>query len=887
MSVLPSARAALVLAAALAVGCRQRPDFNGGASIGMGLLRQAPGGVLRAADGWGMVDSATLGDGGEAVSQPGYSTAGWYPVSLPSTVLGALAADGVYPDLYQGKNLGTVDPAQFAGSWWFRMEFMAPDSVRGAHVVLHLDRINYRANVWLDGRRIASAAEIAGTFHVHELDVTYALVPGAVNALAIEVFPPDLDKDLAESWIDWNPPAPDSNMGIPGEVYFSVEAGVAVRSLQVTSALEVPSFASAALTVRAEVANNLDAPVDVTVAGSIEAVGFSQAVTLAAREVREVVFAPGDYPQLVLQAPRVWWPAQMGAQERYQLALDASAGAAGSAHATLGFGIRSVTSEITASGALQFRVNGRSIQIRGAGWSPDLLLRQDPARLEAELAYVRQLGLNAIRLEGHLESDRFFELCDQLGILVLAGWQCCDAWQDWANWGPEQNGIARDSMLDQARRLRNHPSVIDFLLGSDAAPPPEVEAAMVQALQQARWPNAITSSANSTDTPLLGASGLKMTGPYQWVAPSYWSLDTQGGGAFGFNSETGPGAAIPKLPAVQKMLDPVDQAALWGDGHVAQYHAGGGAYADLSIFNEALRARYGAPGSLDDYVLKAQVMQYEAERALFEAFGRNQAQDATGVIHWKLNSAWPSLIWNLYDADLIPAGAFFGVKKANEPLHIQFSYDDRSVVVLNRGNGALAGLLAKAVLYGLGGETLFSAQAAVDLGVDEVRSLFAVPAVPSQAAFLKLSLLDANGQAVSDNVYWLSATAEVFNDASDRWYAPETTAYADFTSLRDLPLTAVTASGTDQRNGEDGVVKLQLANPSAKMAFFLQLELIGADGAEVAPVLWDDNDLTLLPGESRALSVRYHVPDLRGAQPMLRVSGWNVAPVEFPLPRAR
>ena len=877
--------AAVILAAALPIAAC-RPSLDGGPAIGSATILEESDGLTNANTGWAMAESAALVFGGELLSWPGYSTQGWYPVTLPSTVLAGLAAYGIYGDLYKGTKLQSVDWSRFSGSWWYRMEFVAPESFRGQRVFLHLDRINYRANVWLDRTLIASADQVAGTFRVHELDVSDVIVPGAHNALAIEVFPPQLDEDLAISWIDWNPPAPDANMGIPGKVYFSHTGLVTLRFPSVTSSLDLPSRSSAAMTVRAEIANNASVPVTATVTGTIEAVTFSQDVSLGPLETKEVLFAPGSFPQLVLQGPRVWWPAQMGSQEMYQLSLTANVGEEPSSRAALSFGIRTVASELTDSGHLVFRINGKRILIRGAGWSSDLLLRSDPGRLESEITYVKHLGLNAIRLEGHLEPDLFFELCDRLGILVLAGWQCCDAWQGWDRWGPEQLTIAGRSMVDQARRLRNHPSVIDFLIGSDAAPPLDVERMFVQSPQENNWPNPISPSAAGIETPLLGASGLKMTGPYQWVAPSYWYLDTQGGGAFGFNTETGPGTAIPKLDSIKSMLDPLEEAALWNDGYVAQYHAGGGSYSDVSIFNEALTARYGPPADLEDYVLKAQVMQYESERALFEAFGRNKYEPATGVIHWKVNSAWPSLIWNLYGYDLVPAGAYFGVKKANEILHIQYSYDDRSVVVVNDGPRAVTGLHARASIHDLDGSERFSADAPLDMPEDGVQRVLVLPDIanPSPTYFVKLSLDDSTGRTVSDNFYWLSNTLEVIDWSNDRWYAPATLQFADFTALGQLPMTSISATAYGSRDTDRGQVRVDLANNSPTVAFFLQLELKrGENGPEVAPVLWEDNDFSLMPGETRSTVVSYRVADLGGAEPALRLSGWNVPRTSVPL----
>ena len=882
------AAAGLAIAAQM-TACQQPARIVAAAPIGVATLVAEGDSILNAESGWGMMDAAGVTDPGESVSWPAYPTAGWVPVKVPGTVLEGLVANNSYGDLYQGQNLAAVDPARFSGAWWFNLKFIAPQSFRGRNVFLHLDRINYRANVWLNGKRIATADQVAGTFRLYELDISEVVMPGKLNALAIEVFPPDLQHDLAISWVDWNPGAPDANMGIPGKVYFTWDGPVSVRFPAVTSSLDLPSLSSAELTVRAELVNNTPGPVTATVAGTVGALTFSKDVPLLPRETRQVTFAPADFPQLVVRNPRVWWPAQMGAAELYRLSLTASVRQRLSSGAALSFGIRTVTSELTSDGNLLFRVNGKRILIRGAGWSGDLLLKSDPARMEAEIAYVRNLGLNAIRLEGHLESDRFFELCDEQGILVLAGWQCCDAWQGWAGWTPAKLAIAQSSMVDQARRLRSHPSVIDFLIGSDEAPPPVVEQLFVDALRSNGWPNPISPSAGQSETPLLGPSGVKMTGPYQWVAPGYWYDESQSGAAFGFNTETGPGGAIPKLAGLQKMLDPVEQAALWSQGSTPQYHAGQNEYGDLSVFNEALGARYGQPADLADYVLKAQLMQYEAERALFEAFGRNKYAQATGVIHWKLNSAWPSLIWNLYDHDLVPAGAYFGVKKANETLHIQYSYDDRSVVVVNHGPQPAPGLRARAAIYDLWGSERFSAEAQVDLPEDGVQSVLVLPQPDnlSTAYFVKLSLEDASGLVRSDNFYWLSTMPEAIDGSSQRWYAPATLTFADFTRLRELPLTAVAASGIDARGPDRGEVRLTITNPSPTVALFLQLELTRGDqGPEVAPVLWEDNDISLLPGETRTVAVSYRLADLEGNEPAVRLTGWNVPGTIVPLARS-
>ncbi|HEY4104839.1 MAG TPA: hypothetical protein VGM44_13155, partial [Polyangiaceae bacterium] len=302
---------------------------------------------------------------------------------------------------------------------------------------------------------------------------------------------------------------------------------------------------SAKLTLKASVTNTTAMPAHATVTAQIEQINLSQSVDLAANETKTISFDPSANAALALASPRLWWPAGLGTQELYQLTIAAAVNGQASNSETIQFGIRDVSATLTPAGYRLFSINGKRILIRGGGWASDMLLRESAEHLDEQFQYVRDLGLNAIRLEGKLEFDDFFAAADKYGILVIPGWMCCDHWQDWDKWTAADHQIAVASATTQAKRLRNHPSVIDFLIGSDEAPPAQVETEFVTAFQSADWPNPLGCSAADRSSPMLGKSGLKMPGPYDWVAPSYWMLDTQNGGAFGFNSETGPGPAIP------------------------------------------------------------------------------------------------------------------------------------------------------------------------------------------------------------------------------------------------------------------------------------------------------------------------------------------------------
>jgi exo-1,4-beta-D-glucosaminidase len=841
--------------------------------------------------GWSIQSSADVRQDGAALSTAAFRPRGWYGATLPSTVLGALVADRVYPDPYTGMNLRSIPGTSYAvgtnfsntpmppdspfrHSWWFRTEFTLPAEYKGKTIRLGFDGINFRAEVWLNGRRIATSEQMAGAWRLFEFDATAFARPGETNVLAVEVFPPQ-PHDLAITFVDWNPLPPDKNMGLWRDVWVAATGPVAIRFPSVATHLEAGVAAS--LTVRAELRNTGAQPVVGVLKGKIEGVEFSQPVRLAARETRVVRFAPEDFPQLRIANPRLWWPAEVGPQNLYPLDLEFETGGAVSDASSIQFGIREVASEIDGQGHRVFRINGKNILIRGAGYTFDMMLRSSPERQEDELRYVRDMNLNAVRFEGKMEDDHFLELCDRYGILVLAGWCCCDHWEQWPRWDQEDEAIAADSLRDQLKRLARHPAVFDWLYGSDNPPPPKIERMYLDILKEVEWPNPYQSSATAKTTTVTGATGVKMTGPYEYVPPSYWLLDTKRGGAHGFNTETGPGPAPPPIESLRRML-PAEH--LWPVDSWWDYHAGGGVFGNLRVFNQAMAARYGEPASLEDYSRKAQAMAYESHRAMFEAYGRNK-YTSTGVIQWMLNNSWPGMIWHLYDWYLRPGGSYFGAKKGCEPLHVQYSYDDRSIVVVNSHYRPFPGMKVSAKVYSLGMEELFSKEATADIAEDSSTRVFTLPETQglSTAYFVSLELRGAGGETVSRNFYWLSTAPETLDWDRSTWYYTPTKTYADFTALDKLPAVDLGVSARSELRDGGSVTIVTVTNPAKTLAFGVHLKVKkGADGEEVLPVLWEDNYFPLLPGESRQVTANYRAGALGTAKPYVEVDGWNVRP---------
>jgi exo-1,4-beta-D-glucosaminidase len=852
-------------------------------------------------EGWALQSSCLFLARGEQISTPGFRTNGWHSATVPTTVVSALVADKTYPDPYYGKNLrdipGTTYPigknfsllsmpqdSPFRCPWWYRIEFTLPASYKGRRVWLHFGGINNHANIWLNGQLVAGGKEIAGAYRTYDFDLSPMINRDGPNALAVETIA-QTEKDLGINWVDWNPAPPDKDMGLWRSVYLQSTRAVAIRHPMVVTHFPAATLDEAELTVETELRNASDMEITGFLDGQIEDVKFRQTLNLKPRETRVVRFTPDEFPQLRVKNPKVWWPYRMGAQDLHGLNLRFVVGDELSDEQNVRFGIREITSELNAQGARQFYVNGKKILIRGGGWSPDMLLRASRDRLQTDFRYVREMNLNTIRLEGKLETDEFYDLADEQGILIMAGWCCCDHWELWKHWQKGDLEIASASLRSQILRMRSHPSMLVWLNGSDMPPPADVETEYIKVLKETDWPNPYISSASATPTTVTGKSGVKMTGPYDYVPPNYWLVDTNKyGGAFGFNTETGPGPAVPLVSCLRKFI-PADH--LWPEDSFWNYHAGSEGFKDLSHFDGAMKSIYGAPAGLDDYEIKSQAMAYDGERAMFEAYSRNK-YTSTGVIQWMLNNAWPSLIWHLYDYYQQPAGGYFGTKKACEPLHVQYSYDDNSIVVVNSLYQKFIGLSVTAHLYDDSLRERFSKQVQTDVDADGVAEALKLPTdafnPTSPIYFVKLELQASDGKTVSTNFYWLSAKRNVYEWAKTTYKYTPVSSYEDFTALQNLPKVKLNVKESRDATADGPVVRLTVTNPSDHLAFQVRFGIQkSGQTSEILPVFWDDNYIELMPGESRKITARY-LPTSEVSGPLdLTIAGWNIDATTIPL----
>jgi exo-1,4-beta-D-glucosaminidase len=880
---------------------------------------------LALADGWQLSSARDVAATGSQLSRAGFAGTGWHQVRhMPATVLQALQDDGTYPDLYFGDNLLKKVPQDlYKQDWWYRTTFVAPSG----HSTYRLDfpGINYRAEIWLNGHRVAGNDQIAGMYVDHDVDVSRWIQRGRPNTLAVKVTPErklqDIDGvELADSWFDWinwnylgyqgpgkNPAngnsfVPDRNAGIFKPVTLKMSGDVAVIDAAVNTELPLPRTDSARLTVHTTVRNYTASRLAGAVRVRISRAGkpdidVDQPVTLAPGEIRDVGFSPQDYAALRVEHPDLWWPYTMGRPDLYDLDVDFEQFGQRTDTLHQRFGIREVQqgrddsdrfAQLGGGGNFYLTVNGRNFLARGATYTPDLLYRDDPGRENAILHYVKDLGLNIIRMESKIPPARFFERADELGIPVMVGWMCCNQWEKWPQWNSEDHQVARDSVRSQISMLRSYASAFIWANASDGHPPADIIEQYHAILRDLHWQNAVVDTVSSYATDASGKriwDGIQMAGPYTWRPPTYW-FSGKYPAARGASAEQGDNEHIPPLETLRKFI-PADK--LWPINDMWYLHAGSNpGNAALASARTGIVARYGSSGSAEEFTRKAQLAHYEATRAQFESFAALGWADRKMTIYWMLNSHWPSFFGNIFDYYLRPGGAYYGAKKGLQPQSVTFDsyatgdHSTAKITITNQSPRDATGLRARVRVYDLSGRLRDDRTSApTDVASGAAAEVLTLPreAPDSRVFFVRTELLDGSSKVLADNDYWQSQRGDDAGDPhKDDAFALHQSSWADMTALNTMPKAhlEVSATGTTDEDGQQ--VDITLHNPTKELAFFERAELTADhDGDEILPIEYSDNYVTVYPGESVHITGR--VPSSSGTAHWVRVGGYNSAPV--------
>ena len=762
-----------------------------------------------------------------------------YSVKAPCTVAGALNEAGYFGEnVLEGLRYKDIDKSVFDKPWVFTTKFGVE---KGKRHVLRFESLGYSADIVLNGKTLATADTTVGPFCVREFNITG--MAKASNTLKVTVHKAPA-QSLNHGWVDWNPRPVDETMGILGPVRLISTPDVEVKDVFVKPIVNVNDFSEARIDVEITLVNLLDKPVEGSVKASAEDISFEIPVKLEASETKVLRHTE------TVKNPRIWWSAEMGSPELYHMTVSF-----GDSHSrSVRFGIRDISSEITPDGHRQFILNGKKVLVKSAGWADDIFMQDTPESILRQVQMVKDMGLNNIRFENVWgKDDTVYDVCDSLGILTLMGFSCQWEWESYCGL-PEtrRNGCIEgepwESMAvryfhDQLIRLRNHASLIGWLTGSDRAPLPQLEERYME-LYNALEYRPYVCSASGVKSTVTGPSGMKMAGPYEYVGPDYWFIDTKRGGAYGFNTETNPGMNIPQKENVERLLG---GEKAWPIGPAWDYHctASSSHMNNTKIEEAAVAGTYGEADSFEDFVKKAHALDYDSTRSMYEAFRCNIGK-ATGIVNWMLSSAWPSLYWQLYDWYGVPTAGYYGVKHACAPVQLIYNYGDRSVYAVN---DAAPKATYSAEINFLGADSRKLIGKTVSF-LSEERKPVRLEKLPAGVpGFLSLVLRDAAGNVSARNFYCIGAGGgEYAWDKADWWGIPMT-GFADLSFVTALPKADVSLETTPV----DGGISVKLTNNSEVVSFQNILKAFGADGNLIGGPVWEDNFISLLPGESRTV----------------------------------
>ncbi len=804
----------------------------------------------------------------------------------------------------------------WADPYWFWTQFRLPETHKRRVIWLNIEGINYRADVWLNSRLIADSKEIVGMFGRWMLDITELSDFEGINTLAIKIYPLDYPGLPAEPQLkafgpfgpnggptgdigknvtmqssvgwDWIPAVRDRNMGIWQDVFISASGPVDIRHPHIITDLPLPEVNNAHLSISAEVANLSDSEKKGVLIAKIHAKTFEDQNIILKKNVElaplERIFIHLDkqeFEELSIPDPKLWWPNGYGSQDLYELEISFEIEGEISDSERCVFGIREVGSEVTeVKGWVRrdFFVNGRKILLKGGAWVPDMMLNQDTKKLSHELWLSKEAHLNMVRIWGGgvTPSEEFFRICDELGLCVwhdfwITG-DCQATWDKGSQDYPFEADVFLKNATDVVKKLRNHPSLLVWTAGNEGYPRKEIYVPLRnEILAKLDGTRPFLPSSGYTEPP--GDWGLSWPdnqkagsysgGPYHWVDPSEYYKKVDEGKDWVFKNEVGL-PSFPHWESLEKFIPDLvpDPEVKFPLNHTYGYHdacEGNGKY---SLYDQAIREHYGEPSDLKDYAQKAQLVNAESYRAIFEAVNRGMDRTA-GVLLWKTNPAWPSVIWQLYDWYLRPHAGYYFVKNANESLHIQLNLDDQTVSVINHFFESQKELLASAAIYSMDMEEIWAEKASVEIDSSSSYEAFQVQ-IPENfsdtVCFLHLQLKDTEGKCISENFYWLAADN-------------------DFTALKKLPGVNLEVDATAKDKGGKRIYNIRLNNISDSLAFFVNPSIrSGKEGEEVLPSFWSDNYFSILPGKSRDVTVEFEGALLEGEDAYLKVEGWNIPP---------
>ncbi len=871
-------------------------------------------------NGWELAESDKVIGNNQSIFNLNFNTKNWYNATVPGTVLTTLVNQGICPDPYIGLNNLAISDSLCRKDWWYRIAFATPKEALDKISWLQFDGINYKAQVWLNGKIVGN---INGAFARGNFNVSKLLNRNGKNILAIRILPPPnpgipheqsgitgagpnggvlcLDGPTfiaSEGW-DWMPGIRDRNIGIWQNVHLRLTGAITLKDPQIITDLPLPDTTSAKLTVKAFVTNNSDKIKNCLVKGQIDNINFSQKILLKPREQKLVIFSTENTPVLNIKHPALWWPNGYGNPNLYQLKLSVLDDLQEvSDFQNVRFGIREMSYELmvdapnkkewrvsyqptnvikgkplfdninrvkvdggfyipslfkdvnvkafeslpeTKNPYLVIKVNGQKIFCKGGDWGiDDAMKRVERSRLEPAFKLHKEANFNMIRnWTGECTEEIFFELADEYGMLV---WN--DFWMstEGYNLNPIDDQLTLDNITEVVKRFRNHPSIAIWCPRNEGYAPESIEnkiATIIASEDGTRHYNGNSREMN-----------LRQSGRWLYLdnQADYYTKYAEG-----FSTEIGT-FSIPVTSTLKKFIKKED---LWPINDVWHYHdLHTSENANLKGYLRAADSLYGKPTGLEDFNKKIQLINYESHRNIFEAWNSKIWKNASGVLLWMTHPAWPSMIWQTYSWDYETHGSYYGAQKACEPLHIQMNLIDNKIIAINTSLISYSNLSAKMKIFGLDGIEIYKKEKPIALGINESVEVF-IPDLSSiqlpPVYLVKLFIVNKDRQVIAENSYWKTNAVT-----------------KDFTAFNQLGVVKLVAKNVVVDKGK---MVFWIENNTSTPAIGIKLNLMDDQSNIVLPAYFSDGYFTLLPGEKKAITVKY---DANIKATRVKADGYNI-----------
>jgi len=803
---------------------------------------------------WQLQRASEVDVTGEQIASSDFDSSGWIAATVPGTVLASYINIGAVPHPNYADDIDQISESYFRSNFWYRDEFEV-QAIEDGQQWLNFDGINWKANVFLNGQCLG---RIEGAFMRGKFNVTGILQKGK-NYLAVEIicnehFAAIKEKDenttqfnggilgadnptfhATVGW-DWITTTRGREAGIWNEVYLTTTGLVTVSDPYVQTTLSADKK-----TLRPSVfVHNHDVKsVTGVLSGYIGDVKFEKTITIPANTEQEISFCAKQFPQLSSTDFRLWWPNGYGEPYLYDAGFTFDPQGATSSSLTYKAGLRQMT-YIDSKDSLRIYVNGRRFIPLGGNWGFDehnLLYRS--REYDIAVGYHRDMNFTMIRnWVGQVGDEAFYEACDRHGIMI---WQ--DFWLANPADGPDpyDNVLFLNNAEDYTRRMRSHAS-IGLYCGRNEGFPPEAIDRKLREYVYTLAPGMEYISHSSSE----GVSG---GGPYRALTMKEY-FEKQSGK---IHSERG----MPNVMNIESLLRTFSPDALWPQSRQwgqHDYTLQGAQRA--TTFNQMLENGFGKAKDAEEFSRWAQLINYNGYRGMFESTSKSRA----GLLLWMSHPCWPSMVWQTYDYYFDPTAAYFGCKKACEPLHIQHNALTDSIEIVNHSAGNHRGLTAIATIYDIDGKRAYQKKTRLNSNEDTTiawtKLSKLMPNAPSDVYFLRLTLADKK-TIISENTYILGKQE------------------GHYQALQALPKAEVTQQMSVSDNGNDYTASITLHNKSKVPAPFLRLNLKGEDGEQILPVIYSDNYITLMPSEQKTVIVKWRKEDARGQQTYIEITSIN------------